>query len=154
MKLHLGVVDVPYTYKDKSSPKTTGDVAEILEDKYHVIELFYEEMGADTIAAALEESARVAVEDMFSGVNTNLYGPVMSDIMTLTYEATEEMNDAFKIFIDQKELDGAVPGVPTAASLKGVNHRLKHPYAKDNPVRPSFKDTGLYQTSFRAWAEE
>jgi hypothetical protein len=142
LKLHLGVLDVPYT----DASKSTGDVAEILEAKYHVIELFYEELGADHVQEALEHSADIAIKDLFSGA------PAAS--VDLTFEATEELRTAFAIFVDQKELDGVVPGVPTAASLKGVNHRLKHPYAAANPERPSFKDTGLYQSSFRAWVEE
>jgi hypothetical protein len=44
-------------------------------------------------------------------------------------------------------------GVPTKAALKGINHRLRHPYRKSNPRRPSFVDTGLYVASFRAWME-
>ncbi len=74
--------------------------------------------------------------------------------LSLSFAATEELGDAFRIFIDQKELDGVIPGVPTQAALRGVNHRLMRPYAKSNPVRPSFKDTGLYEASFRAWVEK
>jgi hypothetical protein len=140
--LHLGVLDVPYA----DGKVTTGEVATILEDKYHVIELFAEEMGADAIGEALAHSAKAAVEDLMSGA------PQSS--VHLTFEATEEIATAFRVFIDQKELDGVVPGVPTAASLKGVNHRLKRPYAKANPIRPSFKDTGVYENSFRAWTDD
>ena len=43
MRLHLGVLDVPYKQGSNSSPETTGDVAEILENRYHPIEIFYEE---------------------------------------------------------------------------------------------------------------
>ncbi len=169
IELHLGVLDVPYTHDDSpalnkgqarnkrrnaaraafGAPEfhgTTGDVAQILEDEYHVMELFYEEVGGDQIARAFEQSAKEALEDLIAGAPR--------ESLSLTRQATEEIETAFRIFIDQKELDGIVPGVPTAAALAGVNHRLKHPYAKGNPERPSFKDTGLYQASFKAWAEE
>jgi hypothetical protein len=143
MRLHLGVLDVPYS---KEEGKTTGDVATILEDKYHVMSTFVDVLGRDAIAAAFEQAAKSAVEDLFSGAPT----PAVS----LTGDATEEVQSAFRVFIDQREMDGLVPGVPTAASLKGMNHRFSRPNARGNPVRPSFRDTGLYETSFRAWTDD
>lgn len=142
MKLHLGVLDVPYA----DGKATTGDVATILEHNYNVMGVFVEEVGADAISAAFEQAAQDAIADLLSGA------PAAS--LNLTLAATGEIEDAFRIFIDQKEMDGVVPGVPTAASLKGVNHRLKRPYTKSNPVRPSFRDTGLYEASFKAWTED
>jgi hypothetical protein len=141
VKLHLGVVDVPYT----AGGETTYEVANHLEKKYHVMELFVEDVGVDHIARAFEESAKVVIEDTLSGAPPR--------DLSLTYEAEQDLEVAFRKFIDQKQLDFVEPGVPTEASLKGVNHRLKHPYAKGNPTRPSFRDTGLYQTSFKVWTE-
>jgi hypothetical protein len=163
--LHLGVIEVPYTntevgpnLKTLATPRgrqtiakakvpddiSTGDVAEILEDKYHVMELFVEELGLDTILKALDHSMAEGMANIIMGAPADL---------DITYEAMQELEAAFRIFIDQRELDGVVPGVPTLAALKGVNHRLKHPYAKGNPERPSFKDTGLYQAAFKAWSD-
>jgi hypothetical protein len=139
LTVHLGVLNVPYSY----GQKTTGEVADILEEKYHIMELFVEEIGADAIASAFEESAKDAVAALFAGA------PAAS--LSLTLDATEEIATTFRIFIDQQELDGVVPGVPTAAALKGVNHRFAHPYAQINKERPSFRDTGLYQASMRVW---
>lgn len=141
MELHLGVLDIPYT----NGSKTTGDVAEILEARYHVMELFAETVGAEHIEKAFEESAKAAVEDLMSGA------PAAS--ISLTDDATQGLETAFRVFIDQRKLDYVEPGVPTEASLKGVNHRFKRANAKGNPVRPSFKDTGLYEASFKAWTE-
>jgi hypothetical protein len=62
------------------------------------------------------------------------------------------MHQMFNEFIDRRGMDG-MPGVPTDAARLGINHRLKHPYAKANPERPSFKDTGTYMQSFTAWVE-
>jgi hypothetical protein len=74
---------------------------------------------------------------------------------TVNFTAAESaIKTEFNKFIDSKAMDGVQPGVPTAAALAGVNHRLKHPYAKGNPVRPSFKDTGLFEQSMRSWIEE
>lgn len=141
MKLHLGVLDVPYS----AGKKTTGDVAELLENRYHIMELFVETEGVDSISKAFEESARNALQDLLSGA------PASS--LSLTQDATQEIESAFRKFIDRKELDYVEPGVPTKASLKGVNHRLKRTNAKGNPARPSFRDTGLYQASFRVWTD-
>ena len=141
MKLHLGVIEYPYT---DATGVTTGDVAEILEAKYHVIELFYQELG-DDVSKTLELSAARAIQDLFAGA------PPRS--VSLTAEAEGEIEAAFRLFLDQRELDGVVPGVPTQAAIRGVNHRLKHPYKKSNPERPSFVDTGTYQQSFKAWSE-
>lgn len=140
--LHLGVIEIPYG--DKSG-KTTGDVAEILEDKYHVMEVFYEDMGAELIAKALERSTLLTFEAVVqSGRNSDV---------RLTEEAEEELEEAFKHFLSLQQMDGVVGGVPTKAALKGVNHRFKPPYAKDNPERPSFIDTGQYEANFLAWCD-
>jgi hypothetical protein len=162
--LRLGVVDVPYT--DDPSPSktdrevknqkrndiraalglqefhgTTGDVAEILEEHYHVMEIFFEEHQSD-IAGVLEETYGDALEDMLSGGV-----PAGSNSMIA---AAGQIKDLFTKFIDGREMDGVQPGVPTGAAKKGVNYCLKHPTAKGNPERPSFKDTGLYEQSFQA----
>lgn len=142
MKLHLGVLEVPY---DEGNA-TTGEVAEILEEKYHLLETFADMFGHDVIAAAFEASARTAVEDLFSGA------PAGS--LSLTLEATQGVETSFREFLDRKMFDGTIPGVPTEAAREGVNHRFAHPNAKSNSARPSFVDTGLYQASMRTWTED
>jgi len=168
--LHLGVIDVPYSAdratqakrvksldtkagRDKamrsgapSNHQTTGGVAEILENRYHVMEVFAEETGLDLIAKSVERAIDNSIRDLFSG------SPVHGTGASPAADAFAEIEEAFRIFIDQKEMDGLQPGVPTAAALAGVNHRLLHPYAKGNPPRPSFRDTGAYQASMKAWA--
>lgn len=170
LTLHLGVVDIPYADSSYEAPpkkmrlggakrgkaeapptkkgggaKTTGDVAEILEDKYHVIEFFYEDLGGELIAGALENSVLGAIESVVLGAPVDSIRP--------TAEAEGEIEAAFRHFLDQREMDGHAPGVPTAASVAGVNHRFLHPYAKSNKSRPSFIDTGLYQANFKAWVD-
>lgn len=165
--LHLGVIDIPYATNvpeaqrrsvvrrrpdgsiesftaAPSGGETTGDVAAFLEEEYHVMEVFYEDVGSDAIAKALEVSARDALENMMMGSPADI---------SLTKAAEDEIAAAFKLFLVQQEMDGVVGGVPTKAALAGVNHRLKHPYAKGNPERPSFIDTGTYENSFRAWVD-
>jgi hypothetical protein len=150
--LHLGVIDIPYqaapTKRGKKSAATvtTGDVAEILESEYHVMQHFFELHQAD-IAKSLEESMEGALETLLMG------GKVSTDLSTVMASASSEIDDMFKNMISNKELDGlGYPGIPTQASLMGVDHRKKNPY-KRRPPRPSFKDTGLYLASFRSWFE-
>lgn len=138
MILHLGVVDVPYV---DEGGKTTGDIAEILEAKYHVMGIFYEQHKED-IARALEVSVQGALENLLLGspIGSNSLGSAESEIKHL-----------FSRFLESKEMDTlGYPGVPTQASLKGVSHRFKR---KRGPVRPSFIDTGLYETNFAAWVD-
>ena len=167
MKLHLGVVEVLYANSSYAKPKkkervgdarkgnpeaehssggvvSTGDVAEILEDHYHVMENFIAIVGGDMIRAAIEHSVAGAIENVILG------GPVS---ISPSAEAMSEIESAFKHFLSQQEMDGVQSGVPTQAALDGVSHRFKHPHAK-RPPRPSFIDTGLYQANFHAWVDD
>ena len=162
--IHLGVVDIIYSEPPSAGPKrvrkaskyprphksqaakygnlTTGDVAEILEAKYHVMELYWFLHEAQ-IAADFEESLSGALETFLMG------GPIAA---TGFESALSKMEDSFKQMLSQRELDMlGYPGIPTLAAQMGVSHRFKRPYAK-RPPRPSFIDTGLYQASFKAWA--
>jgi hypothetical protein len=164
--LHLGVIDIPYSAtpaekrgatkvrkgkRPHNAPgsnmgpgKSTGDVAEILEDRYHVMEHFFEVHGQG-ISDALTEGLQDSLESRLSGA------PPSSNPFASGEDAIRTM---FNVFIDSQEMDGlGYPGIPTKASLKGVSHRLKHPYAKSNQPRPSFRDTGLYEQSFRSWVD-
>jgi hypothetical protein len=147
--LHLGVVDLPYSYppargrrrRVKSGTQTTGDVAGWLEDEYHVMEVFFNQHSTD-VSSALETSVRGALENVMLG------GPAGDPFAG----AGGAIEHAFRQFIDLKEMDAlGYPGVPTVASLQGVSHRFKD--RRGVPGRPSFVDTGLYETSFRAWVD-
>jgi hypothetical protein len=161
--LHLGVIDVPYVDPAPvKAPKarrgkanrprkrrakgsgavTTGDVAEILEAKYAVMDTFvllHEQEIADQFAEAISG----ALENLVVGAPpaNNPFGPA---------EGWTEAR--FKRFLELQEMNGLVQGVPTRAALEGVRHRFK---SKKNPAgpRPSFIDTGLYESSFKAWVE-
>ncbi len=152
----LGVTEMPYSFsenvgkvkkgknKGKAYASTTGDVAEILEDKYHIMEVFWN-LHEEEIVSALSTSLSDEFESMLQGK------PVSVGAFAAGASEVEAM---FQKFLDLKEMDAlGIPGVPTAASLAGVSHRFKKPYAKRAP-RPSFVDTGLYESSFRCWADE
>ena len=166
LRLHLGVTELPYSGKVAATPAdhfaalkrgkplsksaaraslTTGDVAEILEARYDVLRVFFDS-HADKIAAAYASAMRGSLENALLGApaqsNEALLAPAMSEIETM-----------FKRFLSGGMIEYlGVPGTPTAAALHGVSHRFKHPYAK-RARRPSFIDTGLYESSFKAWVE-
>ena len=135
--VHFGVVDVAYTEKGKST--TTGDVAEILEDKYSVMQTFIDlhekDIGnelADQLMGLLESARMGAPVDM-------------SKVMFPKVDAM------FRDYLDRGEWEKQKGNMPTKVAQAGVSHRKKRPYVKENPARPSFIDTGLYQSSFRTW---
>ena len=119
-------------------------MAEILESKYQIMAKFFNLHHVEVIQA-LEGGVEGQLEAIMMGAG-------VSDNPFL--EGESEIERVFKDFINARELDGVVNGVPTDASLKGVNHSFLHPYAKSNPVRPSFVDTGLYRDSFKAWIDD
>jgi len=160
--LHLGVIDVPYQHEPEAPKKvpirkgvrkgsavrksdfigggkTTGDVAEILEEKYHVMRIFFENKG-QKIADSLVNSYAGALESLMMGA------PIEHDPFGT---AGDDIKELFTKFIDQKEMDTmGYPGVPTKAALMGRSKRFKR---NKGPERPSFQDTGLYEDNFKAW---
>lgn len=144
--LVLGVLDVAYSQQNEdgtpAKPTTTGDVAEILEDRYHVMETFYD-LRKGQIAQFLADSMARALQDLFNG------RPPLHDMA----DAEQQIERSFRSFLDANEMQKlaiAVSGEPlSGAAMRGVNHRKKHPYAQKNRARPAFIDTGLYRSSFR-----
>jgi len=139
MTLHLGVLVQPY--RDKKG-LTTYDVARFLEDEYGVMAAFYR-VHQEVIAGAVEKSLERSMESLLMGAKrVDLLGP-----------ATQIIQREFKNFISSRAVESVgIAGIPTKAALRGVSHRRKHPYAKSNPRRPSFRDTGLYLASSRVWS--
>lgn len=141
LTLSLGTLVQPYRAKGKKvSGLTTADVAQILEDKYGIYAAFYrvnEQFVSNEITASLSG----ALQSLLMGQVVDPWGPAMQAIQS-----------RFQDFINSRQAESVgLKGVPTKAALMGVNHRLKHPYARSNPRRPSFRDTGLYVRSFRSW---
>lgn len=162
LTLNLGVIDVPYSDREQSekvpqakkgkankpkrpssaATKTTGDVAEILEEKYGILDTFAFARMPD-IAKALEASIAGELETLMMGgrPSGNPLAGAESAISTM-----------MKQFVSSQQIEQmGIDGVPTQAAKDGVNHRLKHPYAKGNPSRPSFMDTHLMVNSYIAW---
>jgi hypothetical protein len=163
--LHLGVYDIPYTQYETPEAKprkvkpgklrqarkkrkrkvgrsvSTGDVAVWLENKYHIMEIYYE-LHEKQLAASFAEGFAQAFETHAMG--GPLVDPLAGSLSTL--------QASFKQFLSMRGMDAlGYPGIPTRASLLGVNHRMKQ---KRGAPRPSFIDTGLYQSSFVAWSDK
>lgn len=140
MKLVLGVVDLAYSDAGGGAT-TTGDVAEILEAKYHIMDIFAierEQKLGEWIADALSDQ----IKDIAAGA------PVPNNPFQ---DAEEKIRASFQKFLSDEEMGKIHPEVPTQAALEGRTKRRKN---QKGPRRPSFIDTGLYQQSFRAWVEQ
>jgi hypothetical protein len=162
--LNIGVLDIPYTYEQQTLTKkgkprkngkkvmlsiTTGEVAHYLEEEYHLMESFFE-VHKEKIVDALTEAVLGDLDNVLNGRLPN------RDVFVA---AAEEIETWYKHFLSTREAEtigisgGPNRPVPTKAALAGVNHRLAHPYADGNPRRPSFIDTGLYESSVKVWVE-
>ncbi len=158
MKLILGVMDIPYSRSQQTQVgmrvrppaapgnTTTGDVAEILEARYRIMEKFYEIHGEE-IAVDMTEVLQGKLENLMMGAPGDPFESVFQE------GDLSKVEERFRTMLDNRELDGRVSGVPTQAAQSGVSHRMLHPYAARG-ARPSFIDTGTYQASMRAWVEE
>lgn len=142
LTLHLGVLIQPYAYGGKKAPVTTGDVAGWLENRYHIMGVFAkvnEKLIADYVVNSMQGSLETL---LMAGRIVDPWGA-----------ATQAIQTRFRYFISSRQVEGlGIPGVPTFAALQGHSHRFKHPYRK-RARRPSFRDTGLYMDSFRAWVD-
>lgn len=154
MRLHLGVVDVPYAQappkgrskKARSGTVTTGDVATWLENRYEVmgtfLDLHEQEIGDD-----LARSASDAIDSLGAGAPPSL-DPFGS--------ATSSIEDRFKQFLATGEMEKlGVAGVPTQAALDRRSGRKRSGRMKRRRggTGVSFIDTGLYQSSAKVWVE-
>lgn len=151
--LNFGVIVQPYRAWERRGrreqrvrgaalPLTTADVARILEDHYHIMGSYYRTHQRDVVLPALVRSLKGALQSQLAaGRRVDPWGSAMGEIQA-----------SFKKFISSREAESVgIPGTPTKAAIRGVNHRLAHPYRKSNPRRPSFRDTGLYEASFKSW---
>ena len=156
--LNLGVVDLAYVGGDAQAT-TTGDVAEFLEEDYHVMEVFFE-AKKDKILSSINDRLAHQIEALSQGVPV----PETGDLYL------PEVDSLFRDFLTSGEIE-SITGQTEAARL-GISHRFKDAQnrtvsAQDitsgkatasslEPVvgrgpRPSFVDTGLYVASFKSW---
>lgn len=148
MKLHLGVMDGSH-----GDTETIAEVAQYLEDKYDVMQNFFDAHAGD-IADDFAKSFAIAIEDMMSGL------PVGNPFNS----ATSKTEARFQKFIDLAEIEKmGIEGVPTQAALDGVRSSLKkkkeikgRKYRSKvrGTRRQSFFDTGLYMNAFKCWVDQ
>ena len=139
-KIHLGVLDQPYADRD-SQGETTGDVAGYIENKFHVMRIFVEE-SMDDIALEVEKRLVGEIESLVQG-RPSIESPVVE------FPKIEMM---FRDFLDSNEIQTILTHRIEAAD-KGYSTRKKKKGEVRKP-RQAFIDTGLYQTSFRAWMDK
>lgn len=154
--LHLGVIESKYANNDKSVG--TGDVANILEKHYGVLTGFAVTHD-QTMADMLAESYAGSLETIMMG------GPISDPAAG----AMSKISSKMKTYISSQEAERVLaPGVkkypvPTEAALLGITHRFKDPtlgtsknkrkLGRYGARRPSFRDTGLYESSLTAWMD-
>jgi hypothetical protein len=138
MRLVFGVVNVAYA--DKSGSATTGDVAQILEDKYHIMRVFYElkeEKIAGIVTDALVGSLKtLAQKGSVKGINVT------------------KIDRMFRHFLEADEMSKVLPArLQSIAAKSGAALRFEDAMNRKGKkgARPAFIDTGLYSASFRAW---
>lgn len=160
--LVFGVLEVAYSdahnpNNPKAGATTTGEVAEILERQYGVMQTFYD-LRKGRIAEYLADGMASALQDLVSGRST-IRSAMRFGTGSAMYGAAQRIEHEFRAFLDANEMNkisvalagsGILNPNISAAAAAGVNHRKKHPYAKKNRARPAFIDTGLYRSSFRA----
>ena len=122
-------------------PNTTVSVAQALQDRYHLFDVFYEQNEND-IAGAVIHSLEGALEDLYAGAPA--HDPFA--------EAGGEIEQGFRQWL----LIGAIEelgieGVPTKASIERKSSRFKGGIGPSE--RPSFVDTGTLELSLKAWIE-
>jgi hypothetical protein len=120
--------------------KTTGMVAEELENKYGLMEAFFN-MEEDYIVNEFEKAYVKGIED---GVNLGTWDVKWN---------TDPVESKFRHAITGRRFDGILKGVPTKAAQRGVSHLRADPY-KPSAERPSFMNTSLFMRSFKAWLEK
>lgn len=141
VQLVLGIDDVAYADPSGGGVTTTGDVAEILESRYHVMEIFWEE-HREEIGEWLSDALADQIQDMANGA------PISNDPFL---DAEQNIEASFRDFIETGEIEKISPDTPTQAALEGRTKRRKN---QKGPRRVSFRDTGLYVRSFRARVED
>lgn len=155
--LVFGVLEVAYSdAHNPNNPKagvtTTGDVAEILEKRYHVMQTFFD-LRKGRIAEYIADGMATAIQNLVAGRPT-IGSAERLGTGNAMYDAAQRIEHEFRSFLDANEMQKisiALYGTPvSAAAARGVNHRKKRPYVKKNRARPAFVDTGLYRASFRA----
>ena len=146
LTLCLGVNDIPYDDKKQ----TTGEVAEYLEDRYGIIQKFYD-LNESEILDDLSDALSDALEDFANGNPLPPIDLIMS-------ENLGDRAEKFRDFLDTGEVERVgIPGTPTKRSLQRISLRFKEKKTRKGQksvARTSFLDTLFYRNSFKIWVKE
>ncbi|HSY75450.1 MAG TPA: hypothetical protein VK890_01260 [Bacteroidia bacterium] len=164
LTLHFGFVQTPYTSETRFRPATSAKAAEKLKRKRG----FRSTMTADKLANILEakynivhtfsevhdEDIRDIINNGFKEVAERMIlerkGHSKASLKNLMKSATRQVEELFKAFLDNEEMNGRVEGVPSKAATKGkLGGRGR--ITRSGIARPTFVNTGIYKNSFRAW---
>lgn len=156
MVLHMGFLNTPYNAASRAAPMafakkhekqprkhftrtmTAEKVANILEGKYKVVQIFTQTHDED-IQEILTEAFKGAIKDTLSQRRK-----FVSDRMVQFMKPkTTEIEKLFRTFLDREET-----GISVEAAEKG-----NRTGRKSKTPRPPFINTGLYRASFRCWAD-
>ena len=148
VKLVLGVVNIPYGHaygEDTVDPNiTTADVAKKLERRYDIMKTFY---GANE--AEIKQGYATAMGNMLLAAMVHNRPLRINQALN---QATKGIPAKFHKFLDERQMDGLIDGVPTKRSLDGITHRRKKRKIVSG-TRPSFEDSLLYRNSMKAWID-
>jgi hypothetical protein len=139
--LHFGVQDVPHL----DQRHTTGDIADFLESKYGLFQVFYDIHEREILSLLAQSAANTAFDILRRGAprTMNLYAGGAAKIKTMLRED-----------IAMSKFDGRIPGVPTAAALACKSKRFKSGYTRGRRSRASFVDTGIFESDIAVWVTE
>lgn len=135
MKLHMGFNETPYEYQ----PRTAAEVAQFLESRYGIVDVFYT-MHEEEILAILAEAQTEALAAIAQGKKRTVI---------LRRPDAVKIENLFKRAISNAEFDGHIAGVPTKEATKGSRRGRRRRVGG----RASFLNTGTYRNAFRIWAE-
>lgn len=140
MKLCLGVLEMP-----EPNGVDTYEVAQFLEGQYDLYSVFAE-YEMDNIAKYLEEGVVGALQAAKAGVSIDPFAGAMQKIET-DFKEFLDTTTAEQYAVSKSE---SYP-VPTKSALAGKSTRFK---GGKGARRPSFVDSGIQESAFRAWIEK
>lgn len=137
--LHLGVDDVGYSSGEGST--STGKVADILEGRYHVMRVFYEEHEKEA-AEAIALKYKILLDNLMKGKSLGNTKQLPMDSIVTSFRNFLSGDEWRKISGQRIK---AAEARRTLGSSRKKMGRL--------PVPVAFVDSGLYSDSMRAWLD-
>jgi hypothetical protein len=149
--LHMGFVNTPYSAQSAKAPMRTAkehekkkrrftntrfskkknaeQVAAILEDKYHILDIFKEKHEAE-----IKDLVHIPLRELVIQAMSERRQLTSDRMAAYMKPKTVQIEKLFRDFLDREET-----GIGTAVATR--------------EGRQSFIDTGLYRASFRAWVD-